>query len=604
MSDFQLIKEDEHAFTVKHPSGKQFQVAKAGLDKKVIAKIKAMKPIKMADGGVVPDSGADPLQAIIGTSSFPGEKPAANQGDPADPNLKDLNGNPPSRYTGHGRTDEQIIADQNQAIQANRAPASMIGDAAHAVGSWIKDYSAPGLMWKAENAAAPYIKDAATGLVGGISGNPIASAQAGPAQPPNQSALSSLTDSQQQAAAEHQALSGANGGPSPASAASASQPQGIQLPKDMQGAYGMQMAGIKGNADAAMQAGDQSKQAYDAYAQQVQQHEQMYQDRLKSIDEDQQKLMDSFASNKIEPNRVWKNASTGNKIMAGLGLFLSGMGSGITGQKNGALELLQKKMDQDLEAQKANKDGDRSLFQMNMEKYKNAELAEAATRLQMNTSMNAQLESIKASTGSLQAKSNAQILQGQLQMQMAQQKHQMAMMQMQAGVYGGGNGQGGVPIGKEPSALLLDEKYRQNRVPVGGMAYQAPNDKTADEMRKMEGAYQPIVDDIKLLQNLGKGAAIPGSSENQRAQAAMGRIAMKVNEFNGYNRFTDMDEKTIHSQFNDPTSVKSLFQGQGATYDTLRALKSSLENARSKNLIGYKGPANYQGTYVGNVNGR
>jgi hypothetical protein len=141
-------------------------------------------------------------------------------------------------------------------------------------------------------------------------------------------------------------------------------------------------------------------------------------------------------------------------------------------------------------------------------------------------------------------------------------------------------------------------------VPVGGVAYQAPNEKSADEMRKMEGAYQPIVDDIKLLQNLGPGATVPGSAANQRAQAAMGRIAMKVNEFNGYNRFTDMDEKTIHSQFNDPTSIKSLFQGQGATYDTLRALKNSLENARSKNLIGYKGAADFKGTYAGNVNGR
>jgi hypothetical protein len=601
MSDFQLIKEDEHAFTVKHPSGKHFQVAKAGLDKKVIAKIKAMGPVKMADGGVVPDSASDPLQAIIGSSFFPGEKPAANQGDPADPNLKDLNGNPPIRYTGHGRTDEQIIADQNNAIMANRSPASFIGDAAHAIGSGIHDvYNA----WS-QNVTQPIVngvKDVASGLVSGVSGNPMPSAQAATA--PNPNALNALTDSQAQAAAERQALSGANGGPSPASTAPTAQPQGVQLPKDMQSAYGMQMAGIKGNANAAMQAGDQSKQAYDAYAEQVQQHEQMYQERLKYIDEEQQKLMDSFASNKIDPNRVWKNASTGNKIMAGLGLFLSGMGSGITGQQNGALTLLQKKMDQDIEAQKANKDGDRSLFQMNMEKYKNAQMAEEATRLQMNTSLNAQLESIKASTGSLQAKSNAQILQGQLQMQMAQQKHQLAMMQMQAGVYGGGNGQGGVQIGKEPPALLLDDKYRAKRVPIGGVAYQAPNEKTADEMRKMEGAYQPIVDDIKLLQNLGKGAAIPGSSENQRAQAAMGRIAMKVNEFNGYNRFTDMDEKTIHNQFNDPSSIKSFFQGQGATYDTLRALKNSLENARSKNLIGYKGPANFQGTYVGNVNGR
>lgn len=597
MSEFQLIKEDEHAFTVKHPSGKHFQVAKAGLDKKVIAKIKAMSPVKMADGGIVPDTSADPLKEIIGNTpgyadsgyrSFttppkPGEP--WEVGDGGYRKVPGLERSPASDGTG-----------------PSRAPASFIGDAAHAIGSGIHDvYNA----WN-QNITQPIVsgvKDAATGLVSGVSGNPMPSAQAAPVPTDTQGKPPILSDAEAQAAAERQALMGANGGPTPASAAAPTQPQGVQLPKDMQNAYGMQIAGIKGNAQAAQAAGDQASQAWNDYNAQIQQREQAYQERLKAIDDEQNQLMQKFATNKVDPNRVWNNASTGNKIMAGLGLVLSGMGSGVTGQPNGALEIIQKKIDRDIEAQKSDKDTSRSLFQMNMEKYKNAQMAEEATRLQMNTALNAKLESIKATTGSQQAKANAQILQGQLQMQIAQQKHQMAMMQMQAGVYGSGSGQGGVPIGKEPPMLMLDEKYREHRVPINGTAYQAATKEGAEHLRKMESMYQPIVKDIALLNGLGSDAMV-SPEKRVRAKAALGRIAMALNEFNGYNRFTEMDDKTLREQFNDPSAFMSILQGKGATMDTLNALKTKLENERSKNLIGYRGTADFQGTPVGNVNGR
>jgi hypothetical protein len=398
---------------------------------------------------------------------------------------------------------------------------------------------------------------------------------------------------------------GANGGPSPASTGgnkTQAQARDIQLPPDMQKAYDMQLAGIKGSANVAQMAGDSAMKAWNDYNGQSNQHAKEYQTRLAAIDNEQSELAKKFSDGKIDPNRVWHNTSTGNKILAGIGLLLSGIGSGLSGQKNMALEIIQKKIDQDIDAQKADKENSRSLFQMNMEKYKNAQLAEEATRLQMNTALNAKLEAIKASTGSLQAKYNADILQSQVKMQMAQQKHQLAMLQMQASVYGGA-GQGGVPIGKEPPMLLLDEKYRENRVPINGTAYQAATKEGAEHLRKMESMYQPIVKDIALLQGLGP-SAIADPEKRVRAKAALGRIAMALNEFNGYNRFTEMDDKTLREQFNDPSALMSIFQGRGATMDTLNALKTKLDNERSKNLIGYRGAADYPMNVKGNINGR
>lgn len=57
---------------------------------------------------------------------------------------------------------------------------------------------------------------------------------------------------------------------------------------------------------------------------------------------------------KIDPNRMWTNKSVGDKILASIAIALGGIGAGLTGGKNTALELLQREIDRDIEAQKLN----------------------------------------------------------------------------------------------------------------------------------------------------------------------------------------------------------------------------------------------------------
>lgn len=55
----------------------------------------------------------------------------------------------------------------------------------------------------------------------------------------------------------------------------------------------------------------------------------------------------------IDPSRFWNNKSTGQKIGIIVGLIAGGIGSGMTGGPNASLALLNKAMDADLDAQKA-----------------------------------------------------------------------------------------------------------------------------------------------------------------------------------------------------------------------------------------------------------
>lgn len=78
-------------------------------------------------------------------------------------------------------------------------------------------------------------------------------------------------------------------------------------------------------------------------------------EKQKRLDEGQalfKQSLDDLNAQKIEPNRLYANQSTGDKIIAAIGIALGGIAAGMTGQKNSALEIIQNAIDRDIEAQK------------------------------------------------------------------------------------------------------------------------------------------------------------------------------------------------------------------------------------------------------------
>jgi hypothetical protein len=96
-----------------------------------------------------------------------------------------------------------------------------------------------------------------------------------------------------------------------------------------------------------------------------------------------QQKMDEYKSMQVDPSRFWANRSTGDKVMIGIGLALSGLGGSTK-----AVEVLQRAIDQDVNAQIANinKVGQeittqRSVMKDMMDIYKDKSLAAEATKL-------------------------------------------------------------------------------------------------------------------------------------------------------------------------------------------------------------------------------
>lgn len=135
------------------------------------------------------------------------------------------------------------------------------------------------------------------------------------------------------------------------------QTTGLAQPQDManqvQEATGMQLGGIGQEATAQGALGKQQAAVYQqqAKAQQdivnhIQQVTQQHNDEISAV-------VNDIKNNHIDPSHYMSSLGTEQRISTGIGLILGGIGSAVAGGQNPALEFLNKQIDRDIEAQKA-----------------------------------------------------------------------------------------------------------------------------------------------------------------------------------------------------------------------------------------------------------
>lgn len=118
-------------------------------------------------------------------------------------------------------------------------------------------------------------------------------------------------------------------------------------------------AGVEGQQ--AEKAGQQKAAVLDQQAQELAQRElattQLRNDYALHRKEQEDKLneaMNKFANAEVDPSHFWATKSTGDKILAGIGLALSGLAAPSTGGVNQAVSIINHAIDRDIDAQKAN----------------------------------------------------------------------------------------------------------------------------------------------------------------------------------------------------------------------------------------------------------
>lgn len=135
-----------------------------------------------------------------------------------------------------------------------------------------------------------------------------------------------------------------------------------------------------------------------------------YQDNFQKMKEETLHAAHDIDSMKIDPERYWGSHS---KILSAIGVALAGFGAGINGGPNNALTYIDKEIDRDVEAQKAELGKKENLMALNMKLYGDETIASNMTKAAKAASVANKMGAIAAKSGSQAAMQRAQLYQAQ-----------------------------------------------------------------------------------------------------------------------------------------------------------------------------------------------
>jgi hypothetical protein len=155
-----------------------------------------------------------------------------------------------------------------------------------------------------------------------------------------------------------------------------------------------------------------------------------FQSKYDSLDQERESLKKDIMDGHIDPNRLVGNMTTAGKVSTAVGLILGGLSGGINKTSNPALEYLNKQIENDIGAQKANLGSKDSLLSANLRQFGNLKDAESMTRVHMMDLAKMELEKQAALSQDPMAKSRAQTQLAQMDLGIEQAMAPLRQKQM------------------------------------------------------------------------------------------------------------------------------------------------------------------------------
>jgi ElaB/YqjD/DUF883 family membrane-anchored ribosome-binding protein len=381
--NYKLQSEDEQTFTVQGADGECFRIAKSAVPEHLHKKVRGLPPLKMAEGGIVPDLYTlDPTEAAF-----------TYQQQQDDLKMQDYTRALDAAELNNEIAFNPINPSATPFLTSQQAEDKALADLElqKSVDEARKLREAQALEQAAARQAAVNARREALGLPAVDAGVPAPIAEVPVAEVP----------------AEVSAV--------PAQPQAPSMGSGMGTIQDI---MNTQKSAV---SDMQRVLQESAKKQEEIYAQQEKMQAD-YQARLKTNFEtfqaEQDKLMNDYHTAKIDPNRAWSNAGVGGKIGAVVGMLLSGVGSAMAGQQNLAMKVIDDTIARDIEAQKSEIGKKHNLLSINLQKYRDMSTAEAATQAQQLAITQAKLQQVAANAAGGQAAANAKLATAEIQAKM------------------------------------------------------------------------------------------------------------------------------------------------------------------------------------------
>lgn len=279
-------------------------------------------------------------------------------------------------------------------------------------------------------------------------------------------------------------------------------------------------------------------------------------DNMAAIQKQNDELAAAIANNKIDPRRLFAQASTGAKVASALGLVLGGIGAGLTGGENQALKMLNKLVDDDIDAQKANLGKMQTLYSMNLQKLGDERAAYAATKGQIASYITNKLDQAAARANIPAAQANALQARGQIAQLQANLNQQVAVRKTANEMLNIVKQTGNVAV-----AEMLPDEIKKTVLPrvVPGFGL-APSDKAATKLIESATTTKVVMSTLNQLQALGR-KAYSDFSPADRARAdqmqniLVGNLRLAIT---GPGPLTDAEREWMKTIIANPTNIFEL----------------------------------------------
>ena len=175
--------------------------------------------------------------------------------------------------------------------------------------------------------------------------------------------------------------------------------------------------GIAGQAAAQGELGKAEAQAFHTADSLQQQATAKAQRDLAEAHNEVRSVADDIKNGHINPSHYMENMNAGSKVSTAIGLILGGLGGGIAGQGNPALEYLNKQIDRDIASQRDDLGNKQNLLTALMHQYGNRAAAENMFHAIRREALADQIGEAAAKSKSAQAQAAAQTAVGTLKQQ-------------------------------------------------------------------------------------------------------------------------------------------------------------------------------------------
>lgn len=296
---------------------------------------------------------------------------------------------------------------------------------------------------------------------------------------------------------------------------------------------------------------------------------------LEKLKQEKAALTDQYASGKIDPERAWNSKSTGGKITAAIALALGGIGSGLTGRPNAALEVINGAIERDIEAQKSELGQKRDLIGQKADQIRTSAETFALQKANMIAATQAKIGQAAMKSQNAQVKLQAEQLMSGLEQKKLTLLSEVAKQRALQSFSGG-----------DPSlqaAQYLSPDDRERYVPGEGLALSKEG---AKELRTLKADRDASMDGINRLMEIRQkyGRQALPSEIAAEAKTIAGTLQGRLRTFLvGPGAVSDNERKLLEQIINkDVTDITSL---DSTVLGSLKTLKSSIDNGYQKALV-------------------